>query len=562
MLLELHIKNFALIEEVKINFSDGFNILCGETGSGKSILIDSMNFVLGGKFSKNLIRSGENKTYVGAVFLLNDNSIDEMLGIHGIEKGEYLIITRETFKYGKTIARINNVPVNLSVLNTITEKLLDIHGQHHNIELLDSKNHIAYLDHYGEEGFKGCKKDYGEMYERYLESVARYKSFISDSQNTLKRIEFLKFQMDDIDKLNIRIGEDVELKEQYDTISNSEKIKSVVEKTYLSLNGGEYGENSVYDILNEAISNLKSIEPVYGKITQVIEGLNDAFYSVEEGIRELRSQSDDIYYDKNELEWINERLFELENAKKKYGDTLEDILAYYDGIKIEVDELNNRDFAIEKLELEIENYKSSLKSLAEEIHNERKEIAKKLVVKINTEMKFVGLEKSVFDVGIIKNEELNENGYDKVEFLISTNPGDPLRALGAIVSGGELSRVMLALKATFIDKDKVFSVVFDEIDTGISGKIAQRVGEKMYSISKEHQVFCVTHLPQIACFADYCYRVEKKVINDRTFTNVIKLDDRGKVEEIAKMSGGDNITDIIMEHAKEMISQADIKKIK
>ncbi|WBW95317.1 DNA repair protein RecN [Oceanirhabdus sp. W0125-5] len=560
MLLELHIKNFALIQEVKVSFNDGFNVLCGETGSGKSILIDAINFVLGGKFSKNLIRSGENKTFVQAIFLIEEEYIKDKLNDIGIEYEDYLIISRETFKYGKTITRINNTAVNISALKELTKNILDIHGQHDNIGLLDSKKHIMYLDHYGDTAFIEKKKQFEDKFKEYTKLKNKVNKYREEIQGANQRIEFLKFQIDDIEKHELKSGEDVTLYESFNTLSNSEKIKTTLENAYNTLNGSNYGGRSIYDDLNSIVSELIELEECFPKIKGVKNDLNDAFYVIEECIREINSLSGEIYFDNNELDWINERLYIIDSMKKKYGETIDDIIQYKNSIVKEYDELQNRDNEIDELEEKILIFEKELLVLAEDLHNDRVAIGKKLSEKVNNELKFVGLEKSNFGVDVRKLSNFNSVGNDEVEFLISTNPGEPMNSLGAIVSGGELSRIMLGLKSVFIDRDKVFSVVFDEIDTGISGKIAQRVGEKMYDISKKHQVFCVTHLPQIACISDHIYRVEKKVQENKTFTNIKILDSTEKIDEIAKMSGGDNITEAIRNHAIEIIRLADNKK--
>lgn len=560
MLLSIKIENFALIQSLQIDFEKGFNILCGETGSGKSILIDAINFVLGGKFNKSLIRNGEKKTIVEAIFSCDDCDIKDVLEQYSIEAEDMLIITRESYKYGKTLARVNNTALTLNQLRDITSKLLDIHGQHENISLLDSSYHIYYIDSFGQSKIIDPLAKYGEKYAKVQEIDKKIFQLQGDESESQKKIEFIKYQIEDIDKAELKIGEDQDLLEQFNVLSNAEKLDKTLNECYFQLNGDSMEGAGIYDGLNNVIRNLRDIEEYSEKVKNIADDMEECYYRIEDIIHNISDVKNNVYYDQNELEYINERLYTIDNFKKKYGDTIENILTYRENLQKEYDELINSGAIIEKLKLEKNEILQHMREDGEELHSIREEIGQELMEKIKQELDYVGLEKSVLKVDISKSDKFNDRGIDNVQFLISTNPGEPLKPLGEIVSGGELSRIMLALKTVFFDKDKIPSVIFDEIDTGISGRIAQRVGEKMCQISKKHQVFCVTHLPQIASMSDTTYLVSKEVIDEKTYTRVRKLSLDEKVLEVAKMIGGSEVTDITIEHTKEMVKMADEKK--
>lgn len=560
MLLQLNIKNFALIEELTISFEEGFNVLSGETGSGKSILIDAVNYALGSKFNKELIRTGEKKTFVEAVFSLENPKTFEVLKELDIEAEDLVIISRETFQTGKSIAKVNGKSILLSTLKTISSTLLDIHGQHENQNLLAPENHIFYVDNYGENKIKKILENYREKYNKL--SIVKSRIFELSGKNgeIEKLIDFLKYQIDEINAANLKVSEEEELEEKYKVLSNAERINKTLNLCYLALYSGTDNAQSIYDSLGNVIKELSSLENSFPKIKNICDSLQDAYYNIEESIEQIRSIKEDIYYNENELEYVNSRVYQISGLKKKYGRNVEEILQYRDSIKKQYKELVNSSDIIEGLKKEKGKLQDELKLIGHQLHKERKNIAENLEKRIKHELNFVGLEKSVFKINVELGDKLNFNGMDKVQFAISTNPGEPLKPLEKTVSGGELSRIMLALKTVFVDKDQIPSVIFDEIDTGISGRIAQCVAEKMYSISKKHQVFCVTHLPQIACISDTHYWVSKEVEDEKTYTRVTKMNKEEKEHEIAKMIGGSEVTKLTLEHAKELIKMADSKK--
>jgi DNA repair protein RecN (Recombination protein N) len=561
MLLQLNITNFALIENLSISFEQGFNVLSGETGAGKSILIDAINFVLGEKFNKDLIRTGENKTFVEAIFTIENEKTREVLTLLDIDYDDLLIISREAFQSGKTVAKVNGKSLVLSNIKLISSTLLDIHGQHENQHLLDVSNHISYLDYYGSKVISDQIDNYRIGYRRYVEIISEIERLSGHSGENEKLIDFYKYQIDEINMAKLKADEDIELEKEFSVLNNAEKISSILESCYIDLFSGDDNVSSIYDKMSYAIRELRSIEKHMDKIGALANSLQDMFYNLEENVKELRNLKEGISYDEEELNYINSRMYQITSLKKKYGKSIEEILNYRDKIAKQYDELVNINEIIEKLKTEKERLFNSLRLETNKLHKLRSKVALELEAKIKEELDYVGLEKSTFKISILLVDDLNENGSDKVQFLISTNPGEPLKSMEKVVSGGELSRIMLALKTVFVNKDKIPSVIFDEIDTGISGRIAQSVAEKMYIISCSHQVFCVTHLPQIACISDVHYLITKSVEQNKTFTSIDRLDKSKKEMEIARMIGGSEVTKLTLEHSKEMIELADNKKI-
>ncbi|WP_050607588.1 DNA repair protein RecN [Clostridium niameyense] len=559
MLLQLNIKNFALIEELSISFNKGFNVFTGETGAGKSILIDAISYVLGNKFNRDLIRTGENKTYVEAIFTIeNDNTID-ILKKYNIEFDDLLIISRETFQYGKSIAKVNGKSILLSSLKEISATLLDIHGQHENQNLLNIENHINYLDYFAEKEIYEVIKSYKEHYDNLYEIDKKIKELSGENGEREKLMDFLRYQINEIDNANLKAEEEEELEQKFKELSNAEKISKVLLNSYGILYGGLEESFSIFESLGYVLRELQSIDSI-DKIKNIESSLKDAYYIIEETIRNVGDIKDQFYYDENELDSINSRLFQISTYKKKYGSTIKEILEYRDKISKQYEEMSNSEEIIENLKNEKEKLENIIKNIALKIHDIRSNYAEELEKNIKKELAYIGLEKTVFKIKIDLIDKILKNGMNRVEFYVSTNPGEPLKPLDKVVSGGELSRIMLALKTVFVDKDKIPTVIFDEIDTGISGVVAQSVGEKMYSISYGHQIFCVTHLSQIACMSDNHYYIHKEIINDKTYTRIKKLNQEEKQKEIARIIGGYNITDITFENSKEMIKIADNKK--
>jgi DNA repair protein RecN (Recombination protein N) len=556
----MNIKNFALIEELSLNFDEGFNVLTGETGAGKSILIDAINYVLGSKFNKELIRTGESSTYVESVFSLDNDNTKKVLSQMDIEFDDVVIISRESFSSGRSNIKVNGKSIILSALREITETLIDIHGQHENVNLLHSSTHILYLDGYSGNSLYRLLDKYRESYNRLTDINSKIERLQGKDEQSAKVASYLQFQLQEIEGAKLKLGEDVELEERAEVLTNSEKISSILNYSYELLYNGAEGCASVYDGLDNVIKELRTIQDKVKIAKKIGDSLEEAYYNIEQNIAELRSEKDSYYYDMDELSEVNSRIYEIGKLKKKYGNTIEQILSYRDKIQKELEEITNRDEVVNKLNEEKVKVEKKCNELAEELHNIRNEFAAVLEEKIKEQLCDIGMAKSVFKVQVDKDNALRSSGFDKVQFLISTNPGEPLKPLEKIASGGELSRIMLSLKTVFINRDMIPTVIFDEIDTGISGAIAQKVAEKMYLISCRHQVFCITHLPQIATMSDSHYRVYKEVIEEKTYTNVRKLSKEEKVEEISRMIGGIEVTSITINNSKQLIQMADKMK--
>lgn len=558
MLVELNIKNFALIQELSVEFGAGFNILSGETGAGKSILIDTIDYVLGGKFSKDQIRYGEDKTMVEAVFSIENDEIYEVLDDLSIEKDDMLIIRRETTLNGKSIIKVNNRSIVLSQLKKIREKLLDIHGQHQNQNLLNKGTHILYVDEFYHDKIKDLLNEYEELRHTYIENSEKINE-LKGNEDREKLADYIKFQIEDIEKANLKVNEEEDLKEEFNMLANSEKISNSLVRAYGYLNSSNEGI-SILEGLSKVISELSLVENHSDVIREKKVQIEEAFYNLEDVTREIRDIGSEITYDEDRLAEINERIYSISLYKKKYGNSIKEILDNLKNLKEKYNELINSEEIINKLKEEQQKIESKMKIIGKKLHDLRVEASEMLEIKIKEELSYVGLEKAIIKIDVVLTENMNSRGYDEVQFLVSANPGEPLKPLEKVLSGGELSRIMLALKCVFVDKDKIPTLIFDEIDTGISGTIGKRVGEKMYEVSIKHQVLCITHLPQIAALSDSHYFVSKEVLNGKTFTGIRILNKDEKIKEIAKMVGGDEISDVTIENASEMVNFAEIKK--
>lgn len=558
MLSQINISNFALIENLTVDFYEGLNLLSGETGAGKSILIDAINYVLGSKFNKDLIRYGEDKTYVEAIFSIDSDEIKNNIKEFIEEDDEFIIINRETFQNGKSLAKINGRAVTVSSLKKVSSFLIDIHGQHDNQKLLYKKNHISYLDNFGNEDHFITIKKYEEKYDELNKVLNIKKELLSKYGDKDKILEYIKFRIEEIEKMSLKYGEEEELNDKVNLLQNSEMISENISQCFKLLYESEES-NSIYDSLKQCINSLRAVENNLKDLVDYRIIIEDFYFKIEDITYNLRKHMENIYYDEKELNTINNRLYKIQNLKKKYGNSVEEIILYKDKLKKEQEELSDFNSNIEKLDNQIISLEKELILFGEEIHSKRLYLGEILQRRICEELKYIGMENSRIEISITQTSDFFKNGMDIVEFLISTNKGEPLKELEKIVSGGELSRVMLGIKTVFADKDNIPSLIFDEIDNGISGKIAQCVGEKLSNISSKHQVFCITHLPQIAAFSDNHYKIEKFTQNEKTYTKIQKLSKEEKEIEIARMLGGKEITKITLDNAKEMIEIA--KKI-
>ncbi len=558
MLKKLKVKNFALMEELTAEFEEGFTVLTGETGAGKSILIDAIGYVLGNKFSRENVRTGEDTLYASLEFEMPEEITEK---IH--EKSEFipellneentLLIERQNSLSGKSFSKINGMNVSLQDIRAVSPFLLDIHGQHSSQNLLDPEKHGEYLDSFGVVTETEEFKNYSELYSEYTKKKMRLSELTRNNERD-RLIDYLKFQVEEIKKAGISGSEEEDLLAREKMLSNSQKIADALKTAMESLS-----EENLSG-LSGASRSLDSISDVFPGVKEPSVILEESYYNLTEALRTINTLSEEVYYSDSELDEVNSRLFIYDSLKRKYGETTEDILKFLKESEEKLFDLENAGEIIEKLKTEIREIQGKLLTSGEILMNKRKETAKLLSRSINENLKDVGLKKADFEAAVLKTDDITHMGIDETRFLISTNTGEPKKPLEKIVSGGELSRIMLALKSSFIDRDSVPTVIFDEIDTGISGRMAEAVGEKMYLISLRSQVFCVTHLPQIASFSDNGLIAEKREEKGRTFSTVKKAGPEDKILEVAKMLSGSEITDTIMENAREMTVKA--QKIK
>jgi DNA repair protein RecN (Recombination protein N) len=565
MLMQLDIQNIALIDNLSLEIAPGLNVLTGETGAGKSILIDSINAVLGERVTKDIIRNGKEKAFIEAVFNCENTYINDILEQLGIEFEEgNIIISREINLSGKNTCRINGRLVNVSVLKQVGELLLDIHGQHDNQSLLKTEKHIELLDAFGGETIEKLKADYLEVFMQYKTIKSKLQGLIGDKGEIARRMDMLKFQIDEIKNAKLKKGEDENLIKQRQILANSEKIMNSIICSYELLNEDNNGKSALYNS-NKALQELSNIVKYDRDLIPVSDKLESVIYQLEDICEDLRAKKEEAEFSPDELSHIDERLDIISRLKRKYGSTLEEVLEFFDKSRNEYDELLQSESLIEDLNKQLATILQKLSDSAAILHLERQKAALILEENITAELENLEMKNSRFKVNLLINEDgkhFSKNGLNTVEFLISSNIGEPLKPLSKIASGGEMSRIMLAIKTILANVDAIPTLIFDEIDTGISGKAAQKVGEKLSYISKTHQVLCVTHLSQLACMADNHLLIEKNSNGENTFTTVRYLDPKGRIEEVARIIGGSDITTLATAHAEELINAADIFKLK
>ena len=537
MIGTLHIKNIGIIDEISIDLGEGFNVITGETGAGKSLIIDSLSIISGGRFSKEMIRKDQEYSFIELNLFLpnNEKSIDGSV-----------IVSREIHINGKNSCKINGRLVTVNELKEFMSKVIDIHGQHENQLILNENEHIEYLDAFIKENITE-KDNYKNLYQEYKNIQKELKENYGDDKEKERKLDLLKYELNEIDATNLKIGEEEELEEQSKIMQNSEKLQNSLNNVDIELN-----ENAVTAISN-SIRSLEKIEDCGEHYQNKLSELKDIYYTVQELARDISYMKEDIYFDEEERSNIENRLDTIYSLKRKYGNSIKEILEYKDKIKKEIDEIENKDEYNKKLKEKLEKIKKEMLNIAKNIHQKRIEYAEKLSNAINKELEALEMKNAKFKVNVELNqdEKFNSNGLDKVTFLIQTNIGDEFKPLIKIASGGEMSRIMLAIKTVLSDVDKIPILVFDEIDTGISGKAAKAVGEKMKLISKKHQVICITHSATIAAKGDSNYYVSKNVKSEKTVTNIQKLLENEVIEEIAKLTSGE-ITETSKKHAIEL----------
>ena len=525
MISTLHIKNIGIIDDLSIDLNEGLNVLTGETGAGKTLIIDSLGIISGGRFSKEMIRKGETNSFVEICMYEpeNENSIDGNI-----------IVSREINSNGKNMCKINGRMVTVNELKNFMNKFIEIHGQNDNQSLLDNKFHLKYLDGFIGDKIIDIKKQYKEKYEKYLEIKQELKNNYGDEKERERKLDLLRYQFNEIEEANLKVNEEENLEEKRKLMLNSEKISKNLNEADIAI-----GENSI-DSINVAIRALEKIENIDKKYEDISSNLKNIYYELQEISRDISEHKEDVYFDEQERNEVEERLDLIYNLKRKYGNDVQEILNYKDEIEAEINHIENLDEYNNKLKKELKQLKLEMTTLAEKMHELRNEYGKVLSININKVLEDLEMKNANINIHVDYNEEeYFENGKDIVEFYITTNLGEDEKQLAKIASGGEMSRIMLAIKKVLADTDKMPVLIFDEIDTGISGKAAGAVAEKLNGISKNHQVLCISHLPSIAAIADYNYFISKRVINERTNTNIKLLNEKETLEEIARISSGE-----------------------
>ena len=536
MLSTLHIKNIGIIDDLSINFEEGFNVLTGETGAGKTLIIGSLAILSGGRFSKEMIRKGEECSLIEASIFVPQSEFAEDGNI---------IISREVYSNGRNTCKVNGNLVTVSELKRIMSKIIDIHGQHDNQNLLDNTKHIMYLDSFiGDELFK-MKQEYKEYFNKYNEIKNKLKNNYGDETEKTRRLDLLRYQYNEIDVANLKIGEDLELEEKHNIMMNSEKLKENLEEIDENIN------SNAIEYISNSIRCLEKIED-YGEIYKSkLAELKSIYYELQETARDLSSLKDEANFDEYERDEVERRLDIIFSLKRKYGNSIEEILEYKSKLAEEIEQIENVEEINKKLRIEQKEIESKMNNLCNLMNEKREKYGIILSEKINNELKDLEMPNACFSIKIEKEASFNINGNDKIEFAISPNIGEESKELIKIASGGEMSRIMLAIKTVLADIDEVPILVFDEIDTGISGKAAKAVAEKMKIISNKHQTLCITHLPAIAAQGKNNFYIYKEVTNGKTRTKIKKLNEQEIIFEIARISNGD-ITDVAIENAKEL----------
>ncbi|RFU66085.1 DNA repair protein RecN [Peribacillus glennii] len=565
MLMELSIKNFAIIEALSISLEKGLTVLTGETGAGKSIIIDAIHLLVGARGSAEFVRHGESKAEIEGLFQLDEEQhpVFSKVAEFGIDASDGMIVLRrEMSASGKSVCRINGKLVTIAVLREIGRTLIDIHGQHEHQELMDERLHIPLLDQFGGRKLAEAIKEYEKLYKQYDAAAKQLKKLSQNEQQMVHRLDLIQFQHEEIQKADLKLQEDEQLSEERKKINNFEKIHEALQTAYQALREEQRG----LDWLSVAMNNMEEAAGIDDSIQQLSEAVANSYYNLEDAAAGIRDQLDVLEYDPERLDFIENRLNEINQLKRKYGKTIEEIVEYGAAIEEEIETILNRETHIAKLEGELKSIKADLLVEAKNLSDLRIKFAKQLTKKIHQELKELYMEKTVFEVHFHKTaysfDPAHEagvlpGGLDELEFYISTNPGEPLKPLSKIASGGELSRIMLALKSIFSKHQGVTSIIFDEVDTGVSGRVAQAIAEKIYKVAVGSQVLCISHLPQVAAMADTHLFIAKKIQSGRTKTSVLPLGNDEKVKEIGRMISGVEITDLTKKHAKELIQQAE-----
>lgn len=557
MLQNLHVKNLALIDEAEVEFSYGLNILSGETGAGKSIIIGSINLALGEKVAKEMLRDNDDTAFVELVFHVDNETILKKLKEMDVEVEDGTIILSRKIISGRAVGRVNGEAVSVSRMKEVASLLIDIHGQHEHQSLLSKKKHLDILDEYAKQEIGNQKEVVAEAYQNYRTLMEEWKHSNVDAEERARELSFLEYEVKEIEDAQLVSGEDEQLEIDYKRFSNGKKIMEGVNAAH-SITGGEM--ESASEMIGRAVRELSMVSSFDEKVETLENELTEIDNLLSDFNHEISAYISDADFDDETFFEVEKRLDLINHLKSKYGNTIDEILENYQQKSDRIQVLNDYDTYLSKLEVSVKESQTALEEACTKLSGIRKAAASDLTVAIKDALQDLNFLDVVFEMKFDRTDDYTANGYDDPEFLISTNPGEPAKPLGKVASGGELSRIMLAIKTVMAENDEIESLIFDEIDSGISGRTAQMVSEKMNVLSRNHQIICITHLPQIAAMADSHYLIEKSVENQSTYSKIHKLNKEESIDELARMLGGVEITDTVIQNAREMKEMAYMKK--
>ena len=562
MLQELSITNFAIIEHLDIAFEAGMTVLTGETGAGKSIIIDEVGLLAGGRGSSEFIRTGADKAVLQGMFILPADGVTaQLLDEAGIDHADNtVILQREITKSGRNTCRINGMLVNTTTLKQIGETIVDIHGQNEHQELMQPEKHLGLLDEFAAAKIRKLKQQYQQQYDHYQQLNRELRQKNANEKEWAQRLDMLNFQVDEIAAAQVKVGEEAALIAERDRLDNYQMINQALQQSYTLLAAGEETTGAV-DMVGTAMNALEPIANLDSAFNEITVNVKNAFYGLQDAAGQISNQLDLQEFDEGRLDEIEQRLDVLSQLKRKYGDSEQQILDYYQKIAAELAKMTDSEENSEDLAQRVTDAKDKLLKTGEALSDKRRTAAKVLQRQIHQELKDLYMDKAIFEVRFKPTKgQIYRSGLDSVEFYIQTNPGERMRPLAKIASGGELSRMMLALKTIFSESQGITSIIFDEVDTGVSGRVAQAIAEKINGIAHFSQVLCITHLPQVAAMSDHHYFIAKKITGKRTKTSVTKLDNAARVKELARMLAGTKVTKLSLEHAEELLQLADEEK--
>lgn len=558
MLQELAIHDFAIIDNLALSFQSGMTALTGETGAGKSIIIDAVGLLAGGRGSVDFIRTGASKASLEGLFDAQANPLTESklqaFGVMDPDQNDTVLLQRELFRSGRNVCRVNGHLVNTATLKAIGETLVDIHGQNEHQQLMHSETHLGLLDAFAGDDLLKIRRQYAEVYQNYQRTLQAVKQKQANEQEWAQRLDMLKFQVSEIQSADLQPHEDTDLSTERDRLANFQRINAALQESYALLSDEEV---NALDQIGQAMSSMQSIADLDPDFASIADNLQSAYYSLQDVQNDLSKELDDQEFDEGRLDEVEKRLDLFNQLKRKYGETLDEVIAYGKRAAAELNQMEQAETSVEDLDSNLKESQAQLQKLGAALSKRRHAAAKQLTKAIHEQLASLYMDKTVFSVHFTKAKDFRADGLNEAVFYIQTNPGEEAKPLAKIASGGELSRLMLAMKTIFARSEGVTAIIFDEVDTGVSGRVAQAIANKISLIAKRSQVLCITHLPQVAAMADHEYVISKAVHDGRTTTQVNKLTHKARVEEIARMLAGEKITKLTIEHAEELLRMAD-----